>query len=82
MVVKHSPNPKDAQAYRVPKLWHGDLDSAMGKSLINCDRNYSVAFVVTKIVIDKHAGEIAAGRLFSGTVTAYQEVYLNMAKKQ
>ena len=81
MVVKHSPNPKDAQAYRVPKLWHGDLDSAMGKSLINCDRNGPIAFVVTKIVIDKHAGEIAAGRLFSGTVSTGCEVYLNMAKK-
>lgn len=81
MVVRHHPNPKQAQAYRVPKLWHGDLESPLGQSLINCDRNGPVAFVVTKIVIDKHAGEIAAGRLFSGTVSTGTEVYLNMAKK-
>ncbi|MBU2638928.1 MAG: elongation factor EF-2 [Nanoarchaeota archaeon] len=81
MVVRHHPNPKQAQGYRVPKLWHGDLDSPLGQALINCDRNGPVAFVVTKIVIDKHAGEIAAGRLFSGTVSTGTEVYLNMAKK-
>ncbi|MBS3147036.1 GTP-binding protein, partial [Candidatus Woesearchaeota archaeon] len=81
MVVKHHPNPIDAQKYRVPKIWHGDIESPIGQSLINCDPNGPVAFVVTKIVIDKHAGEIAAGRLFSGTVRQGQEVYMNMAKR-
>ena len=81
MVVKHHPNPIDAQKYRVPKIWHGDIESPIGQSLINCDPNGPVAFVVTKIVIDKHAGEIAAGRLFSGTVIQGQEVYMNMAKR-
>ena len=81
MVVKHNPNPKDAQKYRVPKIWHGDLESPLGKSLLSCDPTGPVAFVVTKIVIDKHAGEIAAGRLFSGTVRQGQEVYMNMGKR-
>jgi len=81
MVVKHHPNPKDAQKYRVPKIWHGDLESPLGKSLLSCDPTGPVAFVVTKIVIDKHAGEIAAGRLFSGTVRQGQEVYMNMGKR-
>src|SRR3989344_5638980 len=81
MVVKHHPNPKEAQKYRVPKIWHGDLESPLGKSLTSCDPEGPVAFVVTKIVIDKHAGEIAAGRLFSGTVRQGQEVYMNMGKR-
>ncbi len=81
MVTHHLPNPVIAQKYRVPKIWHGDLDSELGKSLVNCDPNGPVAFVVTKIVIDKHAGEVAAGRLFSGTVRQGQDVYLNGAKK-
>lgn len=81
MVVKHHPNPADAQVYRIPKLWHGDLDSPLGKSLIECNPKGPIAFVATKIVIDKHAGEICAGRLFSGTVSTGSEVYLNMAKK-
>ncbi|MFH1637765.1 MAG: elongation factor EF-2 [Candidatus Woesearchaeota archaeon] len=82
MVVKHHPNPKVAQAYRVPKIWHGDIESELGKALVNCDPNGPLAFVVTKIVIDKHAGEVAAGRLFSGTIGQGQEVYMNMAKKE
>jgi len=81
MVIKHHPNPLDAQKYRVPRIWHGDLDTEIGKALVNCDPNGPVGFVVTKIVIDKHAGEVAAGRLFSGTLKTGQEVYMNMAKK-
>ncbi len=81
MVIKHHPNPVQAQKYRVPKIWHGDLDSEIGKSLVTCDPNGKIAFVVTKIVMDKHAGEVAAGRLFSGTVHQGDEVYMNWAKK-
>ena len=81
MSIKHHPDPRQAAAYRVPKLWHGDLESDVGKALINCDPNGPIVFVATKIVMDKHAGEIVAGRLFSGTVRIGEEVYLNMAKK-
>ena len=82
MSVKHHPNPMEAQKYRIPKIWHGDPESSLGKSLISCDPNGPVAFVVTKIVVDKHAGEIAAGRLFSGTIKDGQIVYMNMAKRE
>ena len=79
--IQHHPNPIQAQKYRIPKLWHGDLESVEGKSLQSCDPTGPVAFVVTKIVVDKHAGEVAAGRLFSGTIKQGQELYLNLAKK-
>lgn len=82
MVIKHHPNPIEAQKYRIPKIWHGDLNSEVGKSLLSCDPNGELAFVVTKIVIDKHAGEVAAGRIFSGTMKTGQEVYMSMAKKK
>ena len=83
MVVKHLPNPLEAQKYRIPKIWHGDLDSEMGKNLISCDPNGKVAFVITRIVIDPRSGkEISAGRLFSGTLKTGQEAYLNLAKQK
>jgi len=82
LVVKHHQNPKEAQAYRIPKIWHGDLDSETGRSLINCDSNGPLAFIVTKIVIDPHAGEVAAGRIFSGKMKTGDTVYMNQAKKQ
>ncbi len=81
-VVRHHPNPKQAQVYRIPKIWHGDLDSEEGQSLLNCDPNGPVAFIVTKIVIDKHAGEVSAGRLFSGTVRQGEEVNMILAKRK
>jgi len=64
MSVEHHPNPVDAQKYRIPKIWHGDINSKVGKDLMGCNAAGEVAFVPIKIVIDKHAGEVAAGRLF------------------
>ncbi len=81
MTVKHHPDPVEAQKYRIPKIWHGDLDSQTGKDLINCNVKGEVAFVPIKIVVDKHAGEVAAGRLFSGTLKQSDEVYMNLAKR-
>ncbi len=82
MTVKHHKDPVTAQEYRIPKIWQGDKESELGKSLLNCDPKGPVAFIVTKVVIDKHAGEIAAGRLFSGTLKQGDNVYLNAGKKQ
>jgi len=80
MSVKHHPNPVDAQKYRIPKIWHGDIESQIGKDLIECNVNGELAFVPIKIVVDKHAGEVAAGRLFSGTIRQGDEVHMNLAK--
>ncbi|MFC1685559.1 elongation factor EF-2 [Nanoarchaeota archaeon] len=80
-VVKHLPNPTDSQKYRIKKIWHGDFESEEGKALYNADPKGPVIFVPTKVVIDPHAGEVAGGRLFSGTIEKGQELYLNQAKK-
>ncbi|MBU2503952.1 MAG: elongation factor EF-2, partial [Nanoarchaeota archaeon] len=81
MAVKHHPNPVDAQKYRIPKIWHGDVNSEIGKSMMNCNAEGEPVFVPIKIVVDKHAGEIACGRLFSGTIKQGDEVYMNLAKR-
>ena len=81
MVIQHLPNPVDAQSYRIPRIWHGDLESEDGSSLVKCNPNGPLYFVITKIVIDPQAGEISAGRLFSGTVTKGTNVYLNRLKQ-
>ncbi|MEM2822287.1 MAG: EF-Tu/IF-2/RF-3 family GTPase, partial [Candidatus Pacearchaeota archaeon] len=67
---------------RIPKIWHGDLESEEGKALLNCSPEGPVVFIPTKIVVDRHAGEVAGGRLFSGTIKKGQELYLNLAKKK
>ncbi|MBW2972743.1 elongation factor EF-2 [Candidatus Woesearchaeota archaeon] len=80
-VVDHLPNPMDAQKYRIPKLWHGDLESEDGKGLINCDPKGPMYFVITKTIVDPQAGEISTGRLFSGTMSKGMGAYLNMGKQ-
>ncbi len=82
MVIKHLPNPIEAQKYRIPHIWRGELDSPLGKDLISCNPEGKPAFVITRITIDPRFGrEMSAGRLFSGTVKEGMQVYLNNAKQ-
>ncbi len=76
MIVKHLPNPKQAQPYRIPVLWKGDIDSPEGKSMKACDKNGKTVGVCFGIVHDEHAGEVAVVRLFSGTVKKGDPIYL------
>ena len=79
MVTHHHPDPVAAQKYRIPRIWHGDLESTDGKNLVKCNPDGRTFFVITKVVVDPQAGEIAAGRLFGGTMRKGDEVWLNMA---
>jgi len=77
MIIEHLPNPKEAQPYRIPHLWHGDLNSEIGKAMINVDRNAKVAMVIFGITYDQHSGEVAIGRVFSGTVRKGTTLYIS-----
>jgi elongation factor 2 len=79
-VIKHLPDPEKAQSYRIPRIWKGDVESEDGKSLLKCNPDGPLFLVITKIVVDPQAGEIATGRMFSGTIKKGMGVYLNIAK--
>lgn len=81
MVVQHHPPPHVAQKYRIPKIWQGDLESEVGKSILTCDEKGPAVMMVTTINVDPQAGRIATGRLFSGTIKDGDEVYLIDAKR-
>jgi elongation factor 2 len=81
MVVQHHPPPHVAQRYRIPKIWPGDLESDIGKSLLSCDDKGPILMMVTTINVDPQAGRIATGRLFSGTIKDGDEVYLIDGKR-
>jgi elongation factor 2 len=76
MVIKHLPNPQEAQKYRISRIWHGDLESEPGKSMLSMDEKGPLALIVTKVMPDPHAGIVATGRIFSGTLKRGQEVRL------
>ncbi|MEM4762988.1 MAG: GTP-binding protein, partial [Desulfurococcaceae archaeon] len=80
MVVKYIPNPKEAQRYRIPKIWHGDVNSEVAKYMIECDPNGPLVMMITDVKVDPHAGLVATGRIFSGTLRPGEEVYLVNAK--
>ncbi len=81
IAVKHLPNPIDAQKFRIPQVWSGDLESDIGKSMLNCNPKGQLAMMVTNIqVFDKREGEVATARIFSGTLSQGQDVYLIGAK--
>ncbi len=82
MVIKHLPSPPEAQKYRIPHLWKGDLNSEVGKAMLNCDPNGPLAGVITKIIMDKHAGAVSVCRLFSGRVKQGSEVYMVNAQQK
>ncbi len=82
MVIKHLPNPKEAQKYRIPRIWAGDINSEDGKALLNCDPKGKLAIMITDVRIDKQAGEVATGRIYSGTIERGQEVFLVNAQQK
>jgi elongation factor 2 len=68
MVIKNHPPPHVAQRYRIPKIWKGDIESEVGKDMIECNDSGIPVMIVTDVKVDPQAGVVATGRLFSGTV--------------
>lgn len=77
MVCEHFPNPVDAQPRRIPRIWRGDADSEIAGTMELVDEGGEVVMMVTDIGVDPHAGEIAAGRVFSGTLEKGQDLYVS-----
>jgi len=76
MVVDNLPSPAQAQKYRIPHIWKGEIESEIGKSMVECKDTGPLALMINKIIIDPHAGEVAVGRMFSGKIVRGQEVYV------
>ncbi|RAH12492.1 MAG: elongation factor EF-2 [Methanobacteriota archaeon] len=81
MAVTKLPGPVEAQPYRIPNIWNGDLDSSIGKAMIDCDPEAELSMMITKIWMDPHAGEVAVGRLYSGAINQGESVFAIGAAK-
>ncbi|MFX0025051.1 MAG: GTP-binding protein [Candidatus Hermodarchaeota archaeon] len=75
MVVDHLPNPKEAQKYRIEKIWDGDVNSEIGNAMRECDPNGPLVICMSKVQVDKQ-NLIATGRIFSGICSKKEEVFL------
>lgn len=81
MAVTKLPGPVEAQPYRIPNIWTGDLDSTIGKAMVSCDPEAELAMMITKIWMDPHAGEVAVGRIYSGAISQGESVFAIGASK-
>ena len=68
MAVETLPSPVVSQKYRIPNIWQGDLDSEEGKAMMECNSDGPLSLMITKIWMDPHAGEVAVGRVYSGSI--------------
>ena len=75
MTVEKHPSPVIAQKYRIPNIWQGDLDSGVGKAMMECDPDGPLSLMITKIWMDPHAGEVAVGRVYSGRIKHGESVW-------
>ena len=75
MAVEVLPSPLIAQKYRIPNIWQGDLESETGKAMVSCDSEGPLSLMITKIWMDPHAGEVAVGRIYSGTISHGETVW-------
>jgi elongation factor 2 len=77
MIIDHLPSPHIAQRYRIPQIWHGDLNSPDGKAMLNTDASAGTNIVVFNIVYDPHSGDVPVGRIFSGVAKKGIELHVS-----
>jgi len=82
MAVRNIPSPVEAQKYRLPKIWKGEIESEIGQSMLNCNENGPTIICITMAQMDPQLGLVATGRLFSGSVKEGDQVYLVGARKE
>ncbi len=82
MVIEHLPSPVEAQKYRIQKIWAGDETQGIGKSMAECDASADLAMVITDVSVDPHAGDVATGRIYSGTIKPGDIVRLSTSNKE
>ncbi|KON29577.1 elongation factor EF-2 [miscellaneous Crenarchaeota group-15 archaeon DG-45] len=82
MAVEHIPNPLEAQPFRIPAIWRGDVESDIGRAMMKLEEDGPLVICITNVIIDPQAGIISTGRIFSGTIGRGSDIYLLMANRE
>ena len=82
MAVHKLPSPVEAQPFRLPQIWKGDLASEVGKAMVNLNDEGPLVVAITNVIIDPQAGMVSTGRIFSGTIGKGRDVYLLIANRE
>ncbi len=76
MAINKLPNPREAQAYRIAQIWDGQVNSPIGKALVECSDEGPTVFCVSNVHSDENGGTVATGRLFSGKLEKGNRLHL------
>jgi elongation factor 2 len=82
MAIRNLPDPKQAQSYRIEKIWDGHVGSAIGKVLLECGDNAPAVVCVTNVQTDPDGSAVATGRLFSGAVKKGDTLHMMEAQTE
>jgi elongation factor 2 len=76
MAARNLPSPKQAQAYRVGRIWSGAVNSKAGKAIAQCAEDQFTIGCVTHVQsISSEGNSTATVRLFSGTLKSGDILY-------
>jgi elongation factor 2 len=75
MAIRSLPNPKQAQAYRVDRVWSGAAFSKVGKAIAECSDEKLTVMCATNVQPILDGGSIVTGRMFSGKVKEGDKLY-------
>ncbi len=75
MAICNLPNPKQAQAYRVDRVWSGLRYSKVGKAIAECSDEELTVICVTNVQPAPESGSVITGRIFSGIVKKGDKLY-------
>ncbi len=82
MAIKQLPSPKQAQAYRVDRIWSGAILSKAGKAIIECsDASFTVMWLIN-VHPDGDGKSRVTGRVFSGSVKRGDKLYCVNSMKE
>jgi len=69
MVAVHVPSPEQAQKWRAPIVYSGDIEDECGQGISNCDAQGPTVVYISKMSSGaSQKGLLAFGRVFSGTI--------------
>ncbi len=76
MAITALPDPRTAQAYRIEKIWDGQIGSKIGNALVVCSDDPPEIMFVTNVRSGSNGDTVATGRVFSGKVKAGDKLHL------
>jgi elongation factor 2 len=82
MVINRIPSPREAQEYRIVKIWDGQVGSKVGKALAKCSDVGPAVMYVTNIHTEPNGDTVAVGRVFSGIISNSDRLHLVVAQSK